>query len=194
VHHLDLGYFETKRDSEKIVVDACKAGKIDAVILNPSTIYGPGDSRKGSRKTQLKVAQGKFKFYTSGGVNVVPVENCVDGIIRAWTSGQTGERYILAGQNLTIKELFQIIADKAGVEAPKTKMPTAILHIIGMIGDLLTSLGFRSPLSRENAYTATMFHWFDSGKAQRELGFQPGSSVQAIEQSIEWTRQKGLLS
>lgn len=192
-HHLDLGYFETKLKAEKLVINAVKKEGVDAVILNPSTIYGPGDARKGSRKTQLKVAQGRFKFYTSGGVNVVPVENCVDGIIRAWQKGRSGERYILAGQNLSIKELFQIIARAAGVPAPTQRMPSWILHLIGMAGDVATRLGWSLPMSRENAWTATLYHWFDSAKAQRELGFDPGSSVHAIEQSVEWSRQKGLL-
>lgn len=194
VQQLNLGYFETKRTAEVLVQKAVRERGLDAVILNPSTIYGPGDARKGSRKTQLKVARGKFRFYTSGGVNVVPVENCVDGIVRAWQKGRTGERYILAGQNLRIRELFEIIAATAGVPAPKIYMPNFVLHGIGMLGDLLTALGFSASVSRENAWTATLFHWFDSSKAQRELGFDPGSSQAAIESSVRWSREKGLLS
>lgn len=193
VKALDMGYFETKRQAEELVMAAVKAGRIDAVILNPSTIYGPGDARKGSRKNQLLVAQGRLKFYTSGGVNVVPVENCVDGIIRAWKKGRRGERYILAGQNLTIKELFEIIAKAANVPAPKIQIPDWLLHIVGTVGDWSTELGFPIGVSRENAYTATMFHWFDSTKAQKELGFVPGSSAQAIQQSVRWSHEQGLL-
>src|SRR5690606_38059941 len=69
--HLNLGYFETKRKAELHVVDAAKRGDFETVILNPGTIYGAGDAKKGSRKTQIKVAQGRFPFYPSGGVNVV---------------------------------------------------------------------------------------------------------------------------
>lgn len=194
VGHLNMGYFETKRQAEALVVNAVRSGSIDAVILNPSTIYGPGDARKGSRKNQLKVAQGKLKFYTSGGVNVVPVQNCVDGIIRGWQKGRSGERYILAGQNMRIKELFEIIANCAGVPAPTLQIPNFVLHIIGILGDILTDFGLKAGVSRENAWTATMYHWFDSTKAQKELGFDPGSSRQAIEQSVEWSRKMGLLT
>lgn len=194
VHDLNLGYFETKRAAEQLVMAAAHAGKIDAVILNPSTIYGPGDARKGSRKTQLKVAQGRFPFFTSGGVNVVPIENCVDGIVRGWQQGKSGERYILAGENLRIRELFQIIAASAGVPAPRLMIPNWVLHGIGILGDILATCGLNLGVSRENAWTATMYHWFDSGKAQRELGFVPGSSRAAIEASVRWSKEHGLLN
>lgn len=194
VGHLDMGYFETKRQAEALVRAAVAQGRVDAVMLNPSTIYGPGDARKGSRKMQLKVAQGRMKFYTSGGVNVVPVENCVDGIVRGWLQGRPGERYILCGQNMTIKELFTIIAESAGVPAPKLRLPDWVLHAVGITGDALTSLGYPMGISRENAYTATMYHYFDSAKAQRELGFTPGDSRQAIEASVRWSREHGLLN
>ncbi len=193
ISHLNLGYFETKHEAEKIVKAACDRKEIDAVILNPSTIYGPGDARKGSRKTQLKVAQGKFKFYTSGGVNVVAVEDAVSGIVSAWKKGRTGERYILAGENLSIKRLFEIIAREAGQAPPKTLLPSFALHLIGMIGDLMGSLGMKSPISRENAWTSTMFHWFDSSKAQRELDFKPRPAEMAISQSVKWIKENGLL-
>ncbi len=191
--HLNLGYFETKRKAEILVQQACEKKRIDAVILNPSTIYGPGDAKKGSRKTQVKVAQGKFKFYTSGGVNVVAVEDAVDGIVSAWKKGRTGERYILAGQNLSIKHLFEIIANEAGQKPPSMLLPTPLLHALGIAGDLMGTLGMKSPISRENAYTSTLFHWFDSAKAQRELDFKPRAAELAISESVNWMKNHGLL-
>ncbi len=193
IAHLDLGYFETKRQAELLVLDAVKNKGLNAVILNPATIYGPGDARKGSRKTQLKVAQGKFKYYTSGGVNVVSVEDTVDGIISAWKKGRTGERYILAGENLLIKDLFAMIAKEAGQPPPQKLLPSWVLHGLGIFGDLMSSLGFKSPISRENAWTSTMFHWFDSSKAQRELDFKPRPAQIAISQSVKWIKENGLL-
>jgi dihydroflavonol-4-reductase len=132
---LNLGYFETKRQAEDAVLLATKSGDIQSVILNPSTIYGPADAKKGSRKTQLKVAQGKFKFYTSGGVSVVSVEDVIEGIYQGFLKGRNGERYILSGENILIKELFQKIARFAGVAPPTIYMPNIALHMLGKIGD-----------------------------------------------------------
>lgn len=191
---LDLGYFETKHQAENLVKAACDKGEVDAVILNPSTIYGAGDAKKGSRKMQVKVAQGKLKFYTSGGVNVVAVEDVVQGILSAWRTGRRGERYILSGENILIKDLFAMIAAEGGVKAPSWELPDGLLHIVGALGDFMETLGFKGPLSRENAYTATMYHWFDSSKAQRELGFKPRPARDAIHNSVQWMKEHRLLS
>lgn len=190
---LDLGYFQTKHQAEILVREACKKNEIDAVILNPSTIYGRGDAKKGSRKMQIKVAQGRLKFYTSGGVNVVAAEDVVAGILSAWKKGRTGERYILAGENILIKDLFAMIAQEAGVKPPQHQLPSPLLHTVGAIGDFMEKMGLKGPLSRENAYTATMYHWFDSGKAQRELDFKPRPAREAIHNSVQWMKDHGLV-
>lgn len=193
ISHLNLGYFETKRAAEKEVQSATQKGQISSVIVNPSTIYGGGDSKKGSRKTQLKIAKGEFPFFSEGGVNVVPVEKVVDGILKAVKHGKNGERYILSGENMTIEDLFKTIAAEAGVQPPKFKLPTAALKVIGKIGDGLEFFGLKGPLSSENAATATLYHWFDSSKAQKELGFEPGNAKEAIRKSVMWSKEHGLI-
>lgn len=190
--HLNLGYFETKRKAEELVKDAVRKKQIDAVMLNPSTIYGEGDARKGSRKTQLKVARGQFPFYTKGGVNVVAVEDCVQGILSGWKKGRSGERYILAGENLTIKNLFEMIARSAGVDAPKILLPSWVLFAMGHFGDLKTSLGLKASVSVENAWTSQLYHWFDNHKAMSELDFNPRPAQEAVAASVAWIREKGL--
>lgn len=194
ISNLNLGYFETKHEAEKIVKKACDKGEIDAVILNPTTIYGAGDAKKGSRKMQVKVAQGQMKFYTSGGVNVVAVEDVVQGILSAWKNGRSGERYILAGENILIKDLFAMIAAEAGVKPPTHLLPDAVLHTIGTVGDFMESVGLKGSLSRENAYTATMYHYFSSAKAQKELNFKPRPAREAIHNSVQWMKDHGLLN
>lgn len=193
ISDLDLGYFETKHKAELLVKEAVSQNRIDAVILNPSTVYGPGDARKGSRKTQLKVAQGKFNYYPVGGVNVVAIQDVVDGIMSAWQKGRKGERYILCGDNLLIKDLFAIIATAAGVPPPDKEIPTKVFHVLGALGDFLNMFGVSTALSRENAWSATLYHWFDSSKAQRELDFKPRPAKIAITESVQWMKDNGLL-
>ncbi|HEY8271471.1 MAG TPA: NAD-dependent epimerase/dehydratase family protein [Pseudobdellovibrionaceae bacterium] len=194
IEHLNLGYFETKRAAEKLVINAYKNKHLDCVIVNPSTIYGKGDAKKGSRTTQVKVAQGRFNFYTSGGVSIVAVEDVVAAIITAWNKGRSGERYILSGENITIKDLFTIIAEEAGVRPPQHKMPTWMIFALGHLGDFLESLGIKGALSTENARTATLYHWFDNSKAKKELNFNPHTAREAIRNSVSWMKENGLLS
>lgn len=189
IHDLNLGYFETKKQAEDIVIHAAKNSGLFAVCVNPSTIYGEADAKKGSRSNQVKVAQGRMPFYTSGGVNVVSVHDVIEGILLALEKGKSGERYILANENITIKNLFQIIAKKAGKPAPKVYMPSFILHLLGFLGDL-----FKKGLSSENAYTASMYHWFSFKKATNELGYHPKVKAEkAIEDSVQWMKKNGLL-
>lgn len=194
IAHLDLGYFETKRKAELDVIQSCKKKEIDAVIVNPGTIYGPGDARKDSRKTQLKVAQGRFPFYTQGGICGVAIDDVIDGIMAAWKVGKSGERYILGGENITIKDLFERIAHFSGVPAPKRELPQWLLMALGSIGDTMDLVGLKGPISTENAWTATLYHWFDCSKAKRDLGYKTSDFNKALEASIRWSKDNGLLN
>lgn len=188
--HLDLGYFETKRKAEFLVKEKTKLNQIESVILNPSTIYGSADAKKGSRKTQLKVAKGEFKFYTSGGVSIISVEDAIEGIYQGMQKGRNGERYILSGENITIKSLFEKIAAFAKVSPPKYFLPDCIVHTLGFAGDKLSSLGFKDTISSENAWSATLFHWFSNDKAKKELGIKFKGADYAIKQSVDWMRDQ----
>jgi len=190
VKKYDFGYFETKKEAEEIVMAACKDKGLNAVTLNPSTIYGPGDAAKGSRKTQLKVAKGKLPFYTAGGASIIHIKDLIDATITAWEKGQSGERYILSGENITIKKLFSIIAKSNNVSAPKIRLPRFVLLLAARICNLL---GKKSPVSVENAYIATMYHWFDNNKAVNALGLNITPAETTINDSIQWARQNGYL-
>ena len=181
-----MGYFHTKRAGEILVQKASKKGEISAVILNPSTIYGAGDMKKQSRKIQARVAEGRFPFYTSGGVSVVDVQSVVLACLKAVEKGRNGERYILSGDNITIKKLFSLIAKTAGVKPPFIPLNNFLLRTLGVTGAGLQKIGFNFPVSKESAYMARLYHWFDHSKAKQELGFQPMPAEQAIQKSISW--------
>ncbi|MEQ1875037.1 MAG: NAD-dependent epimerase/dehydratase family protein [Bdellovibrionia bacterium] len=191
--HWNLGYCETKKRGEEIVVEATRTRGLDAVILNPATVYGGGDAKKGSRKTQLKVAQGRFPFYTPGGVNIVAVDDVVEATIKAWQIGKSGERYILGGENVTIKKLFELIAQAAGVAAPRWYLPKPVLTSLGKFGDLLEARGKKISFNSEAARMAVMYHWFDSAKAQRELALKVTPAEVSIGNSVGWMKEQGLL-
>lgn len=141
----------------------------------------------------MKVARGSFPFYTSGGVSIIAIEDIVTSILAAWEKGRTGERYILSGENITIKTLFEIIAAEAGVKPPRIYLPNPIVHALGKLGDALESIGKKGPINTENAWTSTLFHWFDSSKAQRELGLKPRPAQQAIAASVQWMKDNHVI-
>lgn len=191
IAHYNLGYFETKHEAEKIVLNACKDQNLNAVCVCPSTVYGPGDAKKGSRNMQLKVARGKLKFYTNGGVSIVSIHDLLDLIVKVAQSDIRGERIIASGENITIKELFEIIAKRAGRPAPSILIPNSLLSLLGSIGDAMNRVGLKGPMTSENAVTARMYHWFDHSKATRLFGFKPRPAEQAITESVDWMIEHG---
>jgi len=193
IEHLHLGYFETKRAAEELVKSAVKQKKIDAVIVNPSTAYGPGDAKKGSRKVQIKVAQGRFPFYPSGGASIVSIHDVIDGMVKAWQNGRSGERYILSGENLYVRDVFRKIAARAGSKPPMIYLPRSVALAMGRVGNQLEKWGKKTPINVENAWVSSMFHWFDSSKAKIELGFSPRSADEALNESVDWMKENGLI-
>lgn len=193
LHAYDLGYFETKLAAEKLVLAACAAGQLSGVILNPSTIYGAGDAEKGSRSNQIKVAQGRMKLYPPGGVNIVAVEDVIDGTLAAWQAPVSGRRYILSGENMTLHQTFQIIAEIAGSKPPQIPITKSLLLAYGALEDWRARQGQPSKFSRDNARAAVLYHWFDSFRAQRELQFKPRPAREALAASVNWMQAQGLL-
>jgi len=193
IHPLDLGYFETKHRAEELVREAVRSGSIDAVMVNPTTIYGPGDVKKGTRRTQCRVAEGRLRFFPPGGVGVVAVEDVIDAFMAVWNRGRSGERYICNGENLLFGDLFGGIAREAGSKPPSIRLSRPVTLAIGRVGDLLEAVGLPSPLASETARAAVLYHWFDASKARDELGLRFKPAAQAIAASVRWMRNYGRL-
>lgn len=188
----DFGYFETKKKAEGLVKRFCKNGN-DAIILNPSTIYGPRDMLKSSRKFQLRMARGELRVSSNGGVSVVHVHDVCDAFVKATFMGDSGERYILSGDNITIRDLLDEIASWSKVPPIKFSLPTFLILAIGLASDFLEKIGLRTGMSFENLRVATMYHWFKNDKAKKHLDFKSRPYKDCLNDSLTWAKNKGLL-
>lgn len=196
IYNLDkfnLGYYQTKKAAEDLVLQASKKNQIFGVVVNPSTMFGPGDATKSSRQKYLKVARGQFNYYPSGGVNILDVEDAVDGHIAACEKGRSGQRYILGAENITIKELFDAFAKEGGSKPPSKKLSQTVLRSIYYLGRSMASAGLPVRFSFESALIGSLYHWYDNSKAKAELGFNPRPAQQSIARSVAWSKQHGLL-
>lgn len=185
-----LPNFESKARSEEIVLKACREGKIDAVVVNLSMVFGAGDAKKAPRKGNILAARGELGFYTQGGLSVVSVEDVADGLISAWKKGRKGERYILSGENLTFKNLLGLYAKATGASPPRYKIPN---WLVKGIGNAVDRFKIKAPLNRESSLAATHFFWYDHSKARKELDFHPQPAHVAIESSVRWMKKNGLI-
>ncbi|MBL8753394.1 MAG: NAD-dependent epimerase/dehydratase family protein [Planctomycetes bacterium] len=171
---LRIGYCDSKFAAERAVLDQCRQG-LDAVIVNPPSMYGAGDRRKGDGSLLGAVFAGKVRWAPPGGMNVANVADVCDGMLAAIARGRRGQRYLLVGENLTGSELLQRIAAIVGGHAPRRIVPRPVLALATHLVRAKERLfGSKAPLTSEVMALAGKFLFFDGGKAERELGWRAG--------------------
>lgn len=172
---LRIGYCDSKFAAERCVLATARRG-LDAVIVNPPSMYGAGDRRKGDGSLLGAVLAGDLRLAPPGGLNVANVEDVCDGIVAALHRGRTGERYILGGENLTGAELLARIARIVGGRAPRRTVPPRVVRAAARALRWKERwFGSRPPLTSEVLQLAGRFLWYRSDKAERELGWRAGS-------------------
>jgi dihydroflavonol-4-reductase len=168
---LAVPYKRTKLVAERLVLDAARDG-LDAVVVNPTTPIGPGDRKPTPTGRMIAgVATGRIRAYVgTTGLNVVDVGDVARGHVLALEHGRTGERYLLGGVNLSLRELFARIAAAAGLRPPRVRVPYAATVAAAALG----------LANRHEVRLARVPMYFSSAKAGRELGYEPGPVSEAI--------------
>ena len=185
-------YAITKRRAEDAVQAA--RDRIDAVIVNPAYMLGPRDARPSSGRLIVDVVRGRVPGWTPGYNNFVDVRDVARGMIAAWQRGRRGERYLLAGHDMTYGDLMRRIAAAAGTRPPRFRVPWPAAWLYGQWGDLVERAG-KEPVvnSTQVRYAYTDRFRFRSDKATRELGYQISPLEPALRDAIAWFRAHGLL-
>jgi dihydroflavonol-4-reductase len=185
-------YAITKRRAEDVVHAA--RDRIDAVIVNPTYMFGPRDARPSSGKLIVDVVRRRVPGWTPGYNNFVDVRDVARGMIAAWRRGRRGERYILAGHDMTYGDVMREIARVAGVAPPRLRVPRPVAWAVGRWGDFLERRG-KEPIvnSTQIRYAYTDKFRFRSEKAAAELGYTAGPLEPAIRDAIAWFRAHGML-
>ena len=188
-----LGYKYSKYMAEQEILKGVQQG-LDAVIVNPSVIVGERDIHFHGGDLIRRVKKYQVPFYITGGMNVVYVGDVVNGHIAAAEKGRRGERYILAGENLTHKEIFRRTAKIAGGLSPIARLPLPLLRIgAKVIEQTSTLFGIEPIITSALVAGAGKFNWFSCGKATRELGYTITPFIEAIRRAYAWYRDKKML-
>jgi dihydroflavonol-4-reductase len=185
------GYAITKHEAEELVHAA--RDRIEAVIVNPTYMFGPRDARPSSGTLIVKVVRRQVPGWTEGYNNFVDVRDVARGMLAAWQKGRRGERYILGGHDMTYRACFETIARVAGVKPPRLRIPIPIAKLVGRAGDLIEARG-REPVvnSTQIRYAYTNKFRFASHKAADELGYTYGPLEPAIADALGWFRANGI--
>jgi dihydroflavonol-4-reductase len=185
-------YSITKRRAEDVIQAA--RDRVDAVIVNPTYMFGPRDARPSSGKLILDIVKRKVPGWTPGYNNFVDVRDVARGMIAAWQRGRRGERYILGGHEHTYRDVFRTIAGVAGVKPPRFRVPRPAAALLGKWGDRVERRGGDPVVnSTQIRYAYTDKFRFKSDKASRELGYQAGPLEPALRDAIGWFRARGML-
>jgi dihydroflavonol-4-reductase len=187
-------YKRSKYLAEEVVRDAAKGG-ISVVIVSPSTPVGPGDVKPTpTGQLVLDAAAGKMPAYVDTGLNIVHVDDVAAGHLLAYERGTPGERYILGGQDLSLREILEMIARLEGREPPRIRLPYGLVLPIAYVAEGFARLTGRSGrITLEGVRMSRKKMFFSSAKAARELGYRWRPPSQAFEDAIRWFRDNGLL-
>jgi dihydroflavonol-4-reductase len=183
-------YGHAKYLAEMEVQKAVASG-LDVVIVNPAVVMGAGDIHRINGDVIFKVASGRFPISLPGGLNIVHIQDVVHGHLAALEHGRRGERYILAGENLTYLQFHQEIAEIVGVKPPQRVVPGALIRPLAAP---LSLAGRFLPISISMLRRIGYFSYFDRNKSARELHLpEPLSAREAIQDSLEWYRGQKLI-
>ncbi len=186
-------YKRSKFLAEEVARGFARQG-LPVVIVNPSTPVGPGDI-KPTPTGQMIVdfLRGRMWAYLETGLNLVDVEDVAAGHLLAAQRGRVGERYILGGRNLTLREIFELLGRITGIRPPRLKVSAGLVlpvaRISEWIADHLTGRPPLVPVDAVRMAKKTMF--FDCSKAIRELGLPQSPVEEALARAVHWFRENG---
>jgi dihydroflavonol-4-reductase len=188
-------YKRSKWLAEKEVLDAAKKG-FPAIVAMPTTPVGPGDWKPTpTGKIILDFLNGKMPGYVETGLNFVGVEECAAGHLLVAEKGKVGERYLLGGENLTLKQLLDTLAKITGLPAPRMKIPHGVALGVAYASTAFSRLIGKEPqIPVEGVKIARHMMFVDCTRAQRELGFQGGPVAAALERAVRWYEANGYIA
>jgi len=188
-------YKRSKWQAERLVRDAAKQG-FPAIVAMPTTPVGPWDWKPTpTGKIILDFLNGKMPGYVETGLNFVGVEECAAGHLLISDKGKIGERYLLGGENLTLKEVLDLLAKITGLAAPKLKIPHGLALGVAYANTAFSRLLGREPgIPVEGVKIAKHTMFVNATRAQKELGFQPGPVAAALERAVRWYQANGYVS
>jgi dihydroflavonol-4-reductase len=183
-------YKRSKFMAEQVALEAGRAG-MRVVTVNPTTPVGEQDIKPTpTGRIVVDFLKGKFPAYVETGLNLVDVRQCALGHVEALEKGKSGERYILGGENLTLKQILDKLGAISGLPSPKVKLPYFVAYAAGLVDQTVSGRWLhREPRATvETVRMGKKKMWASSGKAERELGWKILPADNALRRAVEWFR------
>jgi dihydroflavonol-4-reductase len=186
-------YKRSKFMAEQIALEAGRSG-LQVVTVNPTTPVGEQDVKPTpTGRIVLDFLKRKFPAYVETGLNLVDVRECARGHVMALEKGKSGERYILGGEDLTLKQILDKLAKLTGLRSPTVKLPYIFAFAAGVVDEAITGgLLHREPRATVDTVRMGKKKMFaSSAKAERELGWKLVPVEDALRRAVDWFRANG---
>lgn len=186
-------YTLTKYLSERVALRFARAG-LPLVVVNPGMPFGPRDrAPTPTGQVVLRFLKREVPMLGAGSLSVVDVDDCAEGHVLAEEKGRTGERYILTGHDVTLRDLAKRIGRLANVRVPKIALPRALGGPTAAAIEAVARRTGKEPLVtyKEAVFTSASPH-FPNDKAVRELGFRVRPLDETLARAIDWFRSSGM--
>ena len=186
-------YVASKLESEKLALQLMRQWSLPVVFLNPGTILGPQDYTPTPSNWFILLAMKRLPpVYFDGGHSYTDVEDVAEGHRLAEEKGAVGERYILGGENISIRETFQRIGQLKGSRLPRFKVGHRFVSVAGLGVEALASMTGKPPLfTRRKAHQLVDYYvYVSSERARRELGYRHRSFREILERCQAWYRDQ----
>jgi len=189
-------YKRSKFMAEELAMQAAREGT-DVVVVNPTTPVGERDIKPTpTGRIIVDFLKKKFPVYVDTGLNLVDVKECARGHLAALEKGRRGERYILGGENLTLKQILDKLAVITGLPSPRVRVPYVVALATGVVDEVVTGhILHREPRATIDAVRMGRKKMFvSSSKAERELGWRLVPVDDALRRAVDWFQANGYAS
>lgn len=185
-----VGHYKRSKFLAERIAEGFVGRGLPIVIVNPSTPVGPLDIKPTpTGRIIVDFLKRRMPAYLDTGLNIIAVEECARGHILAETRGCVGEKYILGNTNLTLRDIFGLLADITGIPAPKVRLPYTPILMAAYVNEGIARITGREPLiPLAGVQMAAKFMFFDSSRAAEELGLPRTPVRDALERAVEWFR------
>ena len=190
-----IGHYKRSKVLAEELVREWARGAGEVVIVNPSTPIGPGDVKPTpTGRIIMDAARGRMPAYVDTGLNVVHVDDVASGHLLAFERGRAGERYVLGGEDLTLREILTEVARLTGRRPPRVRLPHGLVLPIAYAAEGLASLtGRATQITVDGVRMARKRMFFSSAKAERELGYRHRPARHALADAVQWFGREGYL-